>query len=144
MTSHNESRTLPYPADLMFSIVADVEKYPLFLPWVTGIRIGKRISDRAFDCEMRVGFAGINQSYVSRVTLDPEKRTVDVVQSEGPFRQLENHWRFSPRGEACEVDFSIAFEFQNPLLNMVAGKAFERVLVKMTDAFEARARSLAG
>jgi len=142
MTTHTESRVLPYAADLMYSVVADVEKYPEFLPWVTGIRIVRRISEKELDCEMRVGFAGINQSYVSRVTLDPANRTIDVVQSEGPFRRLENHWRFTPRGSSCEVDFSIAFEFANPLLNMVAGKAFERVLVTMTHAFEARARSL--
>lgn len=127
----------------MYAVVSDVEKYPEFLPWVTGLRIVRRISACVIDCEMRVGFAGLNESYVSRVTLDPEAHTVDVVQSGGgPFRMLENHWRFTPRGDACDVDFAIAFEFRNPLLNMVAGKAFERVMMRMSDAFEARARTL--
>jgi len=144
MPTHHEARHLPYTADLMYAIVADVEKYPQFLPWVTAIRIVRRRSDRVFDCEMGVGFAGISQTYISCVTLDPDRHAIDVVQSEGPFRQLENHWRFEPRGAGSEVEFAIAFEFRNPLLNMVAGRAFERVLVRMTDAFEARARSLSG
>jgi len=128
----------------MYSVVADVEKYPEFLPWVTGLRIIRRMSDHVFDSEMRVGFSGLNESYISRVTLDPTRRTIDVVQIDGPFRSLENHWRFVPHGGYCEVHFSIAFEFRNPLLNVVAGKAFERVLMKMTNAFEARARMLSG
>lgn len=141
MPSHAETRVLPYTADLMYAIVSDVETYPQFLPWVTGLRIVRRISDRVFDSEMRVGFAGLNEHYTSRVSLDPDAHTVDVVQvGGGPFRMLETHWRFTPRGDKCDVDFAIAFEFRNPLLNMVAGKAFERVMLKMADAFEARAR----
>ena len=141
MPSHSESRILPYTADLMYSVVSDVEKYPEFLPWVTALRIVRRISDCAFDAEMRVGFSGFHEAYISRVTLDPASHGIDVVQTDGPFRRLENHWRFAPRGENCDVDFSIAFEFRNPLLSMVAGKAFEHVMVKMADAFEARARA---
>jgi coenzyme Q-binding protein COQ10 len=127
----------------MYAVVSDVEKYPEFLPWVTGLRIIRRLREHVFDSEMRVGFSGLNESYTSRVTLDPQAHTVDVVQvGGGPFRKLENHWRFTPRGDACDVDFTIVFEFRNPLLNMVAGKAFERVMMRMSDAFEARARAL--
>jgi coenzyme Q-binding protein COQ10 len=126
----------------MYSVVSDVEKYPEFLPWVTALRIIRRTSDCAIDAEMRVGFSGFNEAYISRVTLDPAAHSIDVVQTDGPFRRLENHWRFTSRGEKCDVDFSIAFEFKNPLLNMVAGKAFEHVMIKMADAFEARARAL--
>jgi len=142
MPSHHESKILPYSADLMYAVVSDVERYPEFLPWVTGLRIINRVSDREFDSEMRVGFAGINESYVSRVTLDPDERKIDVVLVRGPFRYLENHWHFVPRGGICHVDFSIGFEFKSAVLNMVAGKAFERVLVKLSDAFEGRARNL--
>jgi coenzyme Q-binding protein COQ10 len=144
MTTHNESRTLPYTADLMYAVVADVEKYPQFLPWVTGLRILRRISDTAFDAEMRVGFAGLSERYVSRVTLDPVAHTIDVVKTEGgPFRVLENHWRFTQKTEtSCDVDFAIAFEFRNPILNAVAGRAFSTVMLQMSSAFEARARVL--
>jgi coenzyme Q-binding protein COQ10 len=76
------------------------------------------------------------------VVVDPAARTIDVVQTDGPFRVLENHWRFVPKDNVSEVMFRIAFEFKNRLLNMVAGQAFEHVLFKMTDAFEARAKEL--
>ncbi|GAA0536252.1 coenzyme Q-binding protein COQ10 [Rhizomicrobium palustre] len=144
MPRHRESRILPYTADLMFQIVSDVEKYPEFLPWVTGLKIVRRVSDTVFDAEMRVGFAGLNERYISRVTLDPVAHTVDVVKTEGgPFRQLENRWRFTPTSESqCKVEFSIAFEFRSMLLNMVAGKAFEVVMGQMAGAFETRARKL--
>ena len=149
MPNHQESRTLPYTADLMYAVVAEVEKYPQFLPWVTGLRIVRRISDTEFDAEMRVGFAGLFERYISRVTLDPEAHTIDVVKTEqgfgrkSPFRQLENHWRFTPINEtSCKVAFAIAFEFRNPLLNAVAGGAFQVVMMQMATAFEARAKNL--
>ena len=65
-----------------------------------------------------------------------------MVQTKGPFKKLENHWRFTPKGEGCEVEFSIAFEFKSRLLHGVAGHAFEKVMLKMEDAFEARAAAL--
>jgi coenzyme Q-binding protein COQ10 len=142
MSSHAESRILPYPAELMYAVVADVEKYPQFLPWVTGLRILARPGERIVDCEMRVGFAGLSEGYTSRVSLDPEAYAIDVVQLRGPFRYLENRWRFTPQGEGSKVDFSIAFEFRNPLLNRVAGRAFEHVMLQMAGAFEARAKAL--
>ena len=144
MTAHSETRIVPYRADLMFAIVADVEAYPKFLPWVTGTRIIKRDGNVAM-AEMSVGFSRFTESYVSRVTLDPEAGTISVVQTEGPFRVLTNDWKFTPQGPggaSCRVDFAIRFEFRNPLLNMVAGAAFERVSKRMADAFEERARKL--
>lgn len=144
MPNHRESRILPYPAELMYAVVSDVEKYPQFLPWVTGLRIVRRISDTVFDAEMRVGFAGLTERYISRVTLDPAAHTIDVVKTGGgPFRQLENHWRFDPKSEtACEVTFTIVFAFRNPLLNAVAGGAFQTAMLRMSAAFEARAKAL--
>jgi len=91
---------------------------------------------------MTVGFRSFRESYTSRVNLDPAGRTIDVVQTEGPFRVLENHWRFTPEGEGCRIDFSIAFEFSNPILNAVAGAAFGRVMLKTEDAFIERAERL--
>lgn len=142
MPLHSESRILPYTAERMFAIVADVEQYPRFLPWVVSTRILERESAEVLHAEMCVGFAGIRERYVSRVALDPARLTIEVTQLEGPFRHLENRWRFTPRGDICLVDFSIDFEFRSFLLNAVAGKAFEHVFLKMADAFEARARAL--
>ena len=145
MTTHAESRILPYPADLMYAIVSDVEKYPEFLPWCVALRVlsKERVKERdVLRAEMLVGCGALRESYTSRVVLDAAARTIDVVQTDGPFRQLESRWGFAPEGEGCRVDFSIAFEFKNRLLNAVAGNAFEQALLKMTDAFEARARAL--
>jgi coenzyme Q-binding protein COQ10 len=141
MISHRESRVVPYPAALMYSVVADVEKYPEFLPWVVALRVLTR-RDNGVTAEMAVGYHGLRERYTSDVRLDPEARTIDVVQIKGPFKVLENHWRFVPKDEGCEVEFSILFEFKSRLLHSVAGAKFEKVMLKMTDAFEARAKAL--
>jgi coenzyme Q-binding protein COQ10 len=129
----------------MYCIVADVERYPEFLPWVSALHIISREQVKGRDvlkARMTVGFRSFRESYTSRVNLDPAGRTIDVVQTDGPFRVLENHWRFTPEGEGCRIDFSIQFEFRNLLLNAVAGAAFGRVMLKTEDAFIERAREL--
>lgn len=145
MTEHSESRIVPYTADVMYAVVADVERYPEFLPWVVALRVQSRDREGACDillAEMAVGYRALRERYTSRVTLDPVARAIDVVAIEGPFRRLENHWRFTPEGTGSRVDFGVVFEFSNRLLQAAAGNAFEKVLMKMTDAFEARAASL--
>jgi coenzyme Q-binding protein COQ10 len=130
----------------MFQVVADIEKYPEFLPWVVALRILKRERMRERDvlfAEMAVGFGALRERYTSRVVLDPADYRVDVTQTEGPFKQLENHWKFTPAETGSKLEFSIAFEFKSRLLNAVAGAAFEKVLLRMADAFEARAKTLA-
>jgi coenzyme Q-binding protein COQ10 len=145
MKEHSETRIVPYTADLMYAVVADIERYPEFLPWVVALRIKSRTKEGAreiFTAEMAVGYRALRERYISRVVLDPDARSIDVVAIEGPFHRLENHWRFTPEGESTKVDFRVAFEFSNRLLQMAAGSAFEKVLMKMTDAFEARAAGL--
>jgi coenzyme Q-binding protein COQ10 len=145
MTTHAESRILPYAADLMYAVVADVEKYPEFLPWCVALRVlsKEHVKNReVLRAEMLVGFGALRERYTSRVVLDATAHAVDAVQTDGPFRQLESHWRFAPEGEDCRVDFSIAFEFKSRLLDVVAGNAFEHAVLRMADAFEARARAL--
>jgi coenzyme Q-binding protein COQ10 len=132
VTSHSEIRTVPYSADLMFQVVADVEQYPKFLPWCVAL----------LAAEMAVGYGALREKYTSRVILDAAAYTIDVAQTSGPFKQLENHWRFTPLLQGCEVAFSLAYEFRNRVLNAVAGAAFCKVYVKMADAFEARAKAL--
>jgi coenzyme Q-binding protein COQ10 len=139
--SHHETRLVPYPAELMYAVVSDVEKYPQFLPWVVALRVLSR-RENGLTAEMAVGYGGLRERYTSDVRLDPEARIIDVVEIKGPFKTLENHWRFTPKDEGCEVEFSIAFEFNSRLLHGVAGHAFEKVLLKMADAFEARAATL--
>jgi coenzyme Q-binding protein COQ10 len=121
--------------------VAEVENYPLFLPWVVALRVLSRRPD-GLVAEMAVGYGGLRERYTSDVRLDPQARTIDVIEIEGPFKKLENRWRFTPKDQGCEVEFCIQFEFKSRLLHSVAGQAFEKVLLKMTDAFEARAAAL--
>jgi coenzyme Q-binding protein COQ10 len=145
VTAHSETRTVPFSADLMFEVVADVEQYPEFLPWCVALRVLSRehVKDReVLGAEMAVGYGALREKYTSRVILDRTERTIDVAQTSGPFKQLENHWRFTPLSEGCRVDFSLAYEFRNRVLNAVAGAAFGKVYVKMADAFEARAKDL--
>jgi coenzyme Q-binding protein COQ10 len=141
MISHRETRIVPYPADLMYAVVSDVEKYPDFLPWVIALRVLSR-RETGLSAEMVVGYGALREHYTSEVALDPVRHRIDVVQSRGPFKTLENHWHFAPRAQGCEVDFSILFEFKSRLLHRLAGRAFENVMLQMADAFEAQAKTL--
>lgn len=141
MIAHRETRFVPYPAELMYAVVSDVERYPEFLPWVVALRVLARRED-GLTAEMAVGYGALRERYTSDVALDPENRRIDVVQTKGPFRTLENHWHFIPRDGGCDVDFAIAFEFKSRLLQGVAGAKFEKAMLKMTHAFEARAKAL--
>ncbi len=129
----------------MYAVVADVERYPDFLPWCAGLRV---LSRTAWDgcetvmAEMLVGYKSLRERYTSRVVLDCSARTIDIVQTDGLFRQLETHWRFTPDGQSCRVDFRIAFEFKSRVLGAVANAALGSVMLKMSDAFEARAKTL--
>ena len=138
---HRERRLVPYPADLMYRVVADVEHYPDFLPWVLALRVKSRNQNHDL-AEMLVGYKGFRERYTSRVTLDPEHCRIDVEQADGPFRHLVNHWQFFPAENGCEVDFGIDFAFKSRILGAVAGAAFEKALMKMTEAFEARAKKI--
>jgi coenzyme Q-binding protein COQ10 len=147
--SHHETRIVPYPAELMYWVVSDVEKYPQFLPWVVGLRVLSR-RQNGLTAEMAVGYGALRERYTSDVLLDPLARRIDVTQTKGPFKTLANHWRFTPNGpgsepgseQGCEIEFSIEFAFKNRLLHSVAGAKFEKVMLKMADAFEARAKMI--
>ena len=141
MISHTETRSVPYPAELMYAVVSDVEKYPDFLPWVVALRVLARNPD-GMSAEMAIGYGGLRERYTSDIRLIPAIHRIDVTQTSGPFKVLENHWQFTPKGEGCEVTFSILFEFKSRLLHSVAGAKFEKVMLKMADAFEARAKDI--
>lgn len=129
----------------MFDVVADVERYPQFLPWCVGLRVRSRTKEGAREvvlAEMLVGYKALRERYTSRIVLDRSHWTIDVTQTEGVFRRLDNHWRFAPRAKGCEVAFAIEFEFKSRLLGAVANAALGGVLLKMSHAFEARAEAL--
>lgn len=141
MIAHRETRSVPYPADLMYAVVSQVERYPEFLPWVVALRILSR-RENHITAEMAVGYGALRERYTSDILLTPKIHRIDVAQTKGPFKTLENHWQFTPNGRGCDITFSILFEFNSRLLQGVAGAKFEKAMLKMSDAFEARAKQI--
>ena len=143
MPEHRETRELPYTSEQMFDLVADVARYPEFLPWVTAARI--RSDDAtAMVADMIVGFKGLRESFTSRVEkARPEHIHVEYV--DGPLKFLRNEWHFAPRdGGGCRIDFLVAFAFKNRLFETIAGQVFGSALRRMIGAFEERAKALYG
>ncbi|HVJ03999.1 MAG TPA: type II toxin-antitoxin system RatA family toxin [Sphingomonas sp.] len=143
MPKHSETRALPYTPEQMFDLVADVARYPEFLPWVTAIRVRSN-SDTQMVADMIVGFKGLRETFTSRVEKQrPGHIRVDYL--EGPLKHLNNDWKFRPDGKGgCLVDFCVDFAFKNRVFEMLAGQVFDRALRKMINAFEERAARLYG
>lgn len=143
MQSFTTTRRVPHSADEMFDLVADVEKYPEFLPLCQALRIRQREERNGLPvviADMTVAYKVFRETFRSQVTLDRPNRTITVAYLDGPFRQLENRWQFKPDGEnACVVDFFIAWELRSRALALVVGAVFERVFRRYAEAFEARA-----
>lgn len=144
MPSHSETRHLPYSKQQMFDLVADIGRYPEFLPWVAGMRLRKDTATEAL-ADMIVGFKGLRETFTSRVVKEaPDHIHVDYV--DGPLKHLSNDWRFhdAPDGQGVLVDFAVDFAFKNRLFEMLAGQMFDAALRKMIGAFETRAAALYG
>ena len=143
MPHHKETRRLPYSPEQMFNLVADVQSYEKFLPWVTAIRVRSN-NDTEMVADMLVGFKGLSEKFTSRVEKKrPERVHVDYV--DGPLKHLSNDWQFTPDGEGgVVIDFEVDFAFKNKLFEMLAGQMFDKALRKMIGAFEERAAELYG
>ena len=144
MPTHAEKRTLPYRPEQLFDIVADIERYPEFIPWCVACRVTKR-EDSVIWGDLMVGFKVFREKFTSKVTLDRPDR-IDVEYINGPFRYLNNHWIFVPErgGEATTIDFYIDFEFQSRLLRAAATPVFNEAVRRMVSAFESRAHAIYG
>lgn len=143
MPTHAEKRHLPYTPEQLFELVADVERYPEFLPWCVAARIRRR-EGAVFYADLVIGFKVFRERFTSRVSLDRPRR-VDVTYSEGPFKYLNNHWIFEPAAEGGTViDFYVDFEFHSKILQKVIGTLFNEAVRLMVSAFERRARQLYG
>jgi coenzyme Q-binding protein COQ10 len=143
MPGIHEVHSLPYSAEQMFDLVADVARYPEFLPWVIATRI-KSDSDDEMVADMLVGFSAIREKFTSRVTKErPQLITVHYV--DGPLRDLDNRWVFRPLdANHCEIDFCVDFAFRNKMFEALAGQYFDRAFRRMVDAFQKRAEALYG
>lgn len=143
MPGIRETRHLPYSAEQMFDLVADVARYPEFLPWVVGTRI-RSDSETEMVAEMLVGFKALREKFTSRVDKRrPSELKVHYI--DGPMKDLDNEWRFRPMEDGgCDVDFRVEFTFRNRLFEALAGQYFDRAFRKMVSAFEERAAQLYG
>lgn len=148
MPQFKTTRRVAHPARSMFDLVADVARYPEFLPYCIGAAILRRSQTPeglpVLLVQMTVGYDPIRESFVSRATFDAERLRVHVQYVDGPFKWLENRWVFHEQGEAaCDVDFFIDYAFKSRTFEMLAGSVFERLFKKMADAFVERADALA-
>jgi coenzyme Q-binding protein COQ10 len=147
MTTHSETRKMPYSADQMFALVADVPRYPEFLPWCAGARVRSSWQDgptTILDADLIISFKVFREKFGSRVTLNPEARTIAVEYLDGPFKYLRNHWTFNEDGAGCSIDFFVEFEFKSRILQTLIGVVFTEAMHRIVRAFETRAQALYG
>lgn len=147
MSSHSESRRLPYSPEQMYDLVADVARYPEFLPWCAAARIRKRYeqgTSEVMEADLVISFKVFREKFGSRVTLWPEARQIDTTYIEGPFKYLNSTWTFEPVEGGVEVSFAVDFEFRNAILQGVIGLVFNDAMRRVVAAFEKRAEALYG
>ena len=149
MPSFRNKRHVRHSATDMFELVADVERYPEFVPLCESLRVRRKVaSGEGVDilvADMSVAYKMFRESFTSRVTLDRPRLAITVEYLDGPFSRLENRWSFNPDGErACEVEFFISYEFRSRTLGLLMGAMFDAAFRRFADAFEARADEVYG
>jgi len=142
MPTHTEHRVLPYTPEQMYALVADIERYPEFLPWCVAARLRERRADFV-SADLVIGFKMFRERFTSNVKLSPPGR-IDVAYAEGPFRYLNNSWMFERVPGGCRIDFFVDFEFKSRVLQKVIEVLFSEAVKRMVAAFEGRARQLYG
>ena len=148
MPTHQETKQLPYTADQMYGLVADVENYPKFLPWNAAARVRSRqdMGDHELMlADLVISFKVFREKFGSRVKLFAEDRRIDTEYLDGPFRYMKSWWTFKDRDDGgCDVEFYVDFEFKNALLQSVIGVVFNDAMQRIVRAFERRAAELYG
>jgi coenzyme Q-binding protein COQ10 len=141
------TRRVPFSAQQMFAVVADVERYPEFLPLCEGLNVRSREAQNGENiliATMSVGYRAIRESFTSRVTLKPERNEIAVAYLDGPFTHLDNRWRFRDVPGGSEIDFFIDYAFASRMLALLMGAVFDKAVRRYTHAFEERARVVYG
>ncbi len=147
MPTHSENRTMPYTAQQMYDLVADVGDYPKFLPWTSAARI-KSVTDKGdhsvMDADLVISFKVFRERFSSRVVLWPEVKKIDTEYLDGPFKYMKSNWAFRDVEGGCEVQFFVDFEFRNAILQKIIGVVFNEAMQRVVKAFEKRANTLYG
>jgi len=150
MPSFRTTRRVPFTPHQMFDLIADVERYPEFLPLCEAlvVRSRERQGDKeVLIADMTAGYKAIRETFTSRVTLEPSHlvvRAQGTPDSRGPFRWLDNRWQLHTAPNGCDVDFFIAYEFKSMMMQMLVGALFDRAFRRYTRAFEERAQAIYG
>jgi len=138
MTVHAEKRVINHRPEDLYALVADVQKYPEFLPWCLAARIRDK-SPISMSADLIIGFNMFRERFTSFVDLDVDNLEITVKYAEGPFKHLTNRWRFVDHPDGCEIDFYVDFEFNSRLLQSVIETLFTEAVKRMVRAFETRA-----
>ena len=146
ITGHAERRIVRYTPRQMFDLVADVARYPEFLPWCQAARVRRR-EGMVEIAELAIGFGPFHEKFVSRVVLAPDNAEgprIDTTGTEGPFRHLTSKWIFRPHADGTAIDFELEFDFRSMLLQQTVRLLFAEAVRRMVAAFELRANKLYG
>ncbi|WFS02279.1 type II toxin-antitoxin system RatA family toxin [Rhizobium tumorigenes] len=143
MPKFETHRPVPHTPDQMFDLVADVERYPEFLPLCNGLVVRsrkERDGKTLLVADMTVGYKAIRETFTTQVLLNRAEHAIDVQYIDGPFKYLDNRWRFQPTADGgCTIDFFIDYEFKSRILGALMGSMFDRAFRMFTEAFETRA-----
>ena len=144
MPQYSTKRRVRHAASEMFDLVADVERYPEFVPLCRALKVRQRISKpdgiEVLVADMTAAYKLISETFTSRVTLDRPNLQILVEYLDGPFSRLENRWTFRPAGErSCDVEFFISYEFRSRMLALLMGSMFDLAFRRFAAAFEQRA-----
>lgn len=148
MPRHSETKTLPYTAAQMFDLVADVARYPEFLPWTAAARIRSTrpvAGGQEMLADLVISFKVFRERFGSKVTLMADDQRILTEYIDGPFKHLKSVWAFKDRAEGgCDVAFEVDFEFKNAILAGIIGIVFNEAMSRVVRAFEGRAAKLYG
>ena len=148
MPKHETVRHVRHPPERMFALVADIEKYPEFLPMCEALSVRSRKERDGVEvivADMTVGYKAIRETFTSQVVTRIGELAIDVKYLDGPFRYLDNRWRFEPDGEGgTNICFFIDYEFKSRMLGMLMGAMFDRAFRMFSSAFERRADEIHG
>lgn len=146
MPTHSETRHLPYTAQQMYDLVADVAKYPEFLPWCAAARIRRSYAEgpaQVMEADLIISFKVFRERFGSRVTLFPEDKRIDTEYLDGPFKYMKSDWHFQDaEAGGSSVSFHVDFEFKNAILQGIIGVVFNEAMHRIVQAFENRAAAL--
>lgn len=147
MPTYSSVRRVPFTARQMFDLVADVQRYPEFVPYCERLDVTSRKEIPEGSCltaTMQVAYKVVSESFTTRVTLKPTAHEILVEYLDGPFSHLENRWRFIEATGGCDVDFYIEYEFRSMMLALLLGSVFSKAFERFTGIFEDRARQVYG